>query len=85
MGNANGTLVNLAERVHFLLVLPTATSNVARPGLDEVHIVLPNFARLFIKTNVLQGDIIRLIYNLARVARNIGGKIIVTANVIQVH
>lgn len=85
MGHANCTLVNLAKRIHFLLVLPAAASDVAWPGLDEVHVILPDFARLFIETDVLQSNVVRLIYDLARVARCVGCKVIVAADVIQVH
>lgn len=56
---ADCALIDTTKRIHFLLILPGATADDTRSRLEELHIVLPNFARFFIKANMLQCNVIR--------------------------
>ena len=57
--NADSTLVGLPEQVHLLLVLPSGTPDASWPGANELDVVGPDAAGVFVHADILNSKVIR--------------------------
>ncbi len=83
--NSYGTLIDLPKDIHLLLVLPATSANITRAGFSKLNIVLPQFPGVFIKTNILQGKVIGLMYSSTCFAGCIRCRVVMTANMIEIQ
>lgn len=85
MRKCDGFLINFAERVLLLLILPPTLSHVARSALHELNVVTPQFAGIWVTAYLLNCDFERLLKNASVGACGVGGKRMTTSEVIEVE
>lgn len=59
-GHINGSVVDFAQLVHFLLVLPASAANLARSVLDELDVIQPDIARIPVNADIVNDELVRL-------------------------
>lgn len=62
--NANSSLIDLTEGIHFLLILPIAASDGPRARFDELNVIQPELAGVFIEAHMLQCKVVSLMNDL---------------------